>query len=242
MPDRCYLCGEELLDVPSGHDGPLLPKHRTRDHIPPQGLFTDPKPSNLIWVSNCNACNGGQSGFDERFRMLVASEISCNPAGKKTMMEKVLGSTMKKARQPKFVTSVVSTMRDVTLQTAAGKKEVSMFSTRSDEVFPGIIRITKGLLRHFYPSYDYRTNEFTVIDIHSATLLKDDWPLQLKIVRELKTKTPQDGRGNHEEFKFWHKVEATRGAWLLAFYDAIHFVVLHEPIGIRSPVAVSCST
>lgn len=107
---------------------------------------------------------------------------------------------MKKARQPKFVTSIVSTMRDVTLQTAIGKKEVSMFSTRSDEIFPGITRITKGLLRHFYPSYDYRTDEFTVIDIHSATLLPKGerklvgsdikaaqygWPLGLPLVDSL---------------------------------------------------------
>jgi len=240
MPARCYLCGDELIEVPNSHQGPLSPKHRTRDHIPPQGLFDAPKPDNMICVPSCHACNNAQSGFDEKLRMLAASEISSNAAGKKVMLEKVIGSTMAKARQPKFVTSIFSTMRDAVVQTPSGAKDVSMFTTRSDEIFPGIIRITKGLLTAFHPSYDYRNDVFNVVDIHSATLLKNDRDLQLHIVRELKTNTRGDGRGNHGEFKFWRQVEATRGVWLLAFYEAMHFFVSHEASRARMSKSVRC--
>jgi hypothetical protein len=172
--------------------------------------------------------------------MLAASEISCNASGKKVMLEKVVGSTMAKARQPKFITSVVSTMRDTVVETHSGPKEVSMFTTRSDEIFPGIIRITKGLLAAFHSNYDYQHDAFNVVDIHSATLLKKDRDLQLHIVHELKTKTRGDGRGNHGEFKFWRQIESKRGVWLLVFYEAMHFVVLHEHPGARVPESGRC--
>lgn len=228
MPVRCYICRDDLIEIPKEHKGPLHPKHRTRDHVPPKGLFVDPKPTNLICVPCCNACNGEQSGFDDRFRILVASEITANAAGRKIMAEKVLGSTMAKARQPEFVLRMAATMRDVTLKTPAGAKEVSTFSASSDQIFPGVIRITKGLLAHFYPEYDYARDEFFVLDIHSGTLVKGDTLRQLAIVKALASKAQPDHRGNEAEFKFWRQVEGNRGIWLLVFYEAMHFVVSHQ--------------
>lgn len=160
--------------------------------------------------------------------MFAATEIGCNPAGRKILLDKVFGSTMAKARQPDFVFSVAASMRDAAIQTPEGIKEVSMFTIPSDTIFPGIIRISKGLLTHFYPTYDYREDKFTVLDIHSATLLKDDCSFQLQIIREILTKTELQVRGNHDEFKFWRKIEGSRGVWLLMFYGAVVFIVMHE--------------
>jgi hypothetical protein len=44
----------------------------TRDHIPPQGLFQQPRPSNLITVPACDQCNKSYSKDDEWFRLILA--------------------------------------------------------------------------------------------------------------------------------------------------------------------------
>ena len=228
LSERCYICGDDLLEVPSGHSGPLLAKHRTRDHVPPDGLFLPPKPSNLICAPCCNECNGQHSSFDETLRMFLSTEISCTAAGRKILVDKVFGSTLAKVRQPNFVFTVASSMRDATIQTSEGSKDISMFTVPSDMIYPGIIRITKGLLTHFYPQYDYRNDAFDVLDIHSATLLKKDGALQLMIIQEIIKKTELQVRGNHDELKFWRQVEGHRGVWLLMFYGAVVFIVQHK--------------
>ena len=44
----------------------------TRDHIPPESLFTPPLPGNLVTVPACDDCNGGASRDDEVFRNELA--------------------------------------------------------------------------------------------------------------------------------------------------------------------------
>lgn len=119
-------------------------------------------------------------------------------------------------------------MRNVTVRTKQGNEEVTLFTIKSDAIFPGIIRVTKGLLAHLHPDYDYHRDEFDVIDIHSATLLKADRGIQLAIAQEFVRKIAPQARGNHKEFRFWHQIDSNRGAWLLMFYDAVAFVVLHK--------------
>src|SRR5436190_7201975 len=127
-PKRCYICGVELIPVPSGHTLPLQANHATRDHVPPDGVFCDPKPSDLITVSCCHNHNRKHSGVDERLRMLAALEIGRNQGGEKILLEKVFGSTLKKLRQPRFVMQIATTMRDETLETPNGPIPVKGFS------------------------------------------------------------------------------------------------------------------
>ena len=114
QPRRCYVCGDELIPIPSGHQGGLLPKHDTGDHVPPKGIFNDPKPTNLISVPCCSECNNKHSGFDEQLRMLTASEIGSNEGGKRILEEKFFGSTMAKERQGRFLMEMLRTDRKST--------------------------------------------------------------------------------------------------------------------------------
>jgi len=50
---HCAYCGEPATTV---------------DHIPPESLYTPPRPSNLITVPACSKCNNGASIDDELFR------------------------------------------------------------------------------------------------------------------------------------------------------------------------------
>ncbi len=47
----------------------------TRDHIPPRCLFSKPRPSNLITVPCCGACNAELAKHDEYFRIAITTGI-----------------------------------------------------------------------------------------------------------------------------------------------------------------------
>jgi len=55
---KCTICGK--LEA------------TTRDHVPPEGIFSKPLPSNLITVPACNLCNNGTSIHDENFKVLLS--------------------------------------------------------------------------------------------------------------------------------------------------------------------------
>jgi len=58
---RCYLCKGEA---------------DTKDHVPPKGLFPEPRPSNLITVDCCYRCNQKFTKIDEEFRLFVSAPIN----------------------------------------------------------------------------------------------------------------------------------------------------------------------
>ncbi len=51
----CAICGVREAD--------------TRDHVPPRGIFSKPRPDNLITVPACSNCNNKYSILEERFRV-----------------------------------------------------------------------------------------------------------------------------------------------------------------------------
>jgi hypothetical protein len=239
VPQRCYICGIELVPVPTGHAGRLQDDHATRDHVPPEGFFCDPKPSNLISVPCCHKHNRKHSGVDERLRMVAALELRRNEGGERVLFEKVFGSTLKKLRQPRFAAQVAESLRDETVITARGPMPVVAFSTSAKEFLDCVADITRGLLATFHPEFDYHGHHFMVLDFHSATLAKGGADQQLKVIRDMVTKTKGDHRGNFNEFRFWRQVEPEngRGAWLLVFYEAVAFSVIHTKIPLEAVLA-----
>lgn len=59
IPRQCVYCGSD--------------DSLTRDHVPPEGLFSTPLPPNLLTVPCCDRCNGDYELEDEYFRLYVAS-------------------------------------------------------------------------------------------------------------------------------------------------------------------------
>jgi hypothetical protein len=170
--------------------------------------------------------------------MLAAMDVDRNEGGEKILLEKVFGSTLKKARQRRFVTQIATTMRDRTVMTPEGPVPVSVFTVDGKEIFDCIADVTRGLLKTFYPRFNYHGHDFMVMDIHSATLAKGERDAQLRLIGEIMSKTDGDVRGNHHEFRFWRQVDEQRehGAWLLVLYEAVAFTVCHSKIPISSLV------
>ena len=217
--EHCYLCGVRLEHQAKEPDGTTSAFAYTVDHIPPKGLFPEPRPANLITVPCCYRCNQEHSGFDDQLRLLAASAIQRNSAGGVILERKVFGSTLAKKRQMPFVGSILHSMQAVPAYPNAVK-----FSVPAQDVFAGVIRITKGLLRNFYPGFDYERSVFNVTYVGAGEAADSG-----SLMKAISERCRYEVRGERV-FEFWRSVDAAqgRGVWMLAFYEAVVFIIMHE--------------
>jgi len=219
--DLCYLCGTPLRSYRLSPGETPPPDARTKDHVPPEGLFNPPLPSDLIKVPCCRKCNGAHSGFDERLRIMASMPFDRNASGQQILEERVLSGTLAKGRQMKFVAQLVSTMRPI-----PGNPDLVRYRIEAQELKEGIIRITKGLLWFLHPNFAYHNSVFEVLEIRQKS--SDE---QLRLMAMLKRADYLE-RGNRT-FECWRHIEEKRngGAWMMAFYQCFAFFVFHSNEG-----------
>jgi hypothetical protein len=217
LSQHCYLC-----DIPV-RKYELKPgeKHRpydlVPDHVPPKCLFPEPRPDNLIAIPCCFECNNKHSGFDERLRIVASIPFDRNEAGQKILDEKVVGGSLAKGRQMRFLENLLASMK-----TVPEHPERFRFRTDDREFREGMIRIAKGLLFNLHPSFDYRSSTFNAIDIHQKSF--DE---QLRLMARLKQQGLYFERGQRV-FQCWRHVEESRcGVWMLVLYECFGFFVVH---------------
>jgi len=145
MKGKCYLCGKDA---------------DTGDHIPPRGFFPKPRPSNLIKVPCCRSCNEAFSPEDDYFRMVLSSGLNRSATGDYIWENKVLPNTVK--RLPTEVDKILESCEDALIETASGPMDVVRFKIDPHRVNRYMVRLTKGLLRHYFPDYDYSQSRFDV--------------------------------------------------------------------------------
>lgn len=201
VPQVCYMCGSNI--------------NLTRDHIPPDGFFPNPKPQDLITVSCCNNCNNSFKLDDEAFRVFAASNVNRSNAGDWIWKNKVINSTFK--RSPKFKQRIIESIIPLKDVQTGSKKWGLAFPIERGEKF--LTRITKGLIRHYFPSVDYSNGSFKVTHINPSQQIIDD----------VLSKFPNyDERGNGV-FRVWFApIDSTKLAsslWIYVFYDALMFMV-----------------
>jgi hypothetical protein len=88
------------------------------------------------------------------------------------------------------------------------------------------LRITKGLLRHYYPSYDHSHDVFCITNIRTV-----DNPSGMAIVEALKSKLTKDSRGD-QIFEVWHGLttDGPGAFWVFLFFGCSCFTVLNGPL------------
>jgi hypothetical protein len=64
------------------------PCESTRDHVPPKGLFPEPRPNNLITVPACGECNSGAHQDDEFMQRLALIDRAARNADARQVAEK----------------------------------------------------------------------------------------------------------------------------------------------------------
>lgn len=181
------------------------------DHLPPDGMFQKPKPTDPIEVPACEACNSGSSDYDQIFQVFIGIAAGHGESGEKMFKEhvtKILKSNRKLKR------SIAQTKRKVDLKTPAGiifghAEAILQDSKSYDSV---IERIIRGL--HFY---------------HTGHILGDKADIKIKWHREL-TKAHFDmvsswptGSVGGERFIYKYAVfkeEPLASAWILQFFKS----------------------
>ncbi len=102
----CVYCGVRLAD--------------TRDHIPPKALFAKPRPSNLITVPSCLACNGSAALDDEYFLFATSSrfDVGDHPDAAEANRSVLRGLALPKKSGLKNL--ILNITREVQARTSAG--------------------------------------------------------------------------------------------------------------------------
>lgn len=130
----CYMCGKPA---------------ECRDHVPPQGIFPDPKPTDLITVPSCKQCNEGSKLDDEYFRWFVATGSSEDPEATRLIKERII----KRFRErPALLKTIMKGAVKVNTYSRGGiflKQRPGFYFGRQRPRIQRIIeKITKGLFRH----------------------------------------------------------------------------------------------
>jgi len=203
---KCYLCGST--------------ENLTRDHIPPLCMFRPPLPANLITVPCCHLCNQSLKLDDEALMIFASGHHAVSKDGMWIWKNKALSSL---CRSPKLRANVRKALFEVPVlenQKITTRSAVTLAVSRVERV---LIRMTKGLMLHFYPDVSYLDLTYEVEMV---------LPTQ-EIVDGLYQTFCYDERGGGT-FRFWRGLAAEdrrEGVWVYVFFDGMAFYVRHEPKG-----------
>jgi hypothetical protein len=211
---ECYLCGKLPAETPEGK--------LTREHLPPQNLFLEPRPSNLITVPCCNACNNGASEDDDYLRLAVSGYYNHDELGKQTWTKKVLGSTMRKKRLQKEIAAFSNSLKRIALITPQGVEDAFDGRLEGARMERSVTRLTKGFLGLLYPGVDRTELKFQVAQLDPFKVNDPVFAQARSILTHF-----QRGKG---AFRCWHAVQSYShtGMWVYMFFSSFWFLVSHS--------------
>lgn len=204
----CYLCG--------------APNPTTKDHVPPRGFFPEPRPADLITLPCCQDCNSSFSLDDEAVRVWFSMGIGHSDAAEWIIQNKVFPGTL--SRSSAFLSEILKSMEDAIITDEDGQPmEVVKYSMDRERAERFVIRVAKGLLRHYFPDYDASADRWSAIFMG---LQRD----HLALIEPLRDKLPYfDGRGDGViSYRFGFTPEETTGIWIIGFFGTSLFVVTHS--------------
>lgn len=119
----------------------------TSDHVPPKGLFGNPRPSNLITVPACRACNNGFSGDDDYFLNLALDWDASESGDGRVVVEKRLRS-MKRKKGRNVWKPFFAKVKAVEVYSPGGLYMTNSFEFKLDTV--RLIRMVNRMIRGLY--------------------------------------------------------------------------------------------
>ena len=122
----------------------------TKDHVPPKGIFSKPRPSDLITVPACHNCNNHSSVLDERFLVNLGIHVSIAGGEGKRLFEKQVLPTLR--HNTKLHNKIMEELQPVDLVAPDGGVFKGAFTAKWDsEAHTKVIeRTIRGLHYHHY--------------------------------------------------------------------------------------------
>lgn len=198
----------------------------TREHVPPQGLFLKPKPTNMITVPCCAPCNDEYKKDDEFFRIYVAMGAEPDTKLYRLWKEKVIGSTLHNSPALQFVLAQGQNefrekYKDKTVRASDGRLippdlhhlAMPLSSLRISKIVTKIVRCL-----HFH-EHKVRLPMDAEFSLNTIFWTEDAYDI---------VKNAPTGRVGHEgEFLYRYiSMEPGGDRWLLSFYDKNVFDIL----------------
>lgn len=212
----CYLCGKSEAEVKI-----------TSDHVPPRSFFKKPQ-KNLIEVDCCQNCNWGHSNTDRRIRnllnMMVGSGID-----KDWVFQHKTSKDLKKGDN-RLLHRIASEkiLQEVEIKGVYYSVPAIDMNDEDEEMFRNfMIRVVKGLLKTFCPTYDYSSDVFTVDMVKVGEVSN----VVKRCTETLKAKPIGDKRGN-DAFHSLRFIDSKQrcGVWFLVFFQGPTFQIFHEKL------------
>lgn len=218
-----------------GAHGPV-----TRDHIPPAGIFADPKPSNLITVPSCSACHEPWSTEDEYFRIRMClndqsrghPDVNGNLQSVFHALNRPEASGMKHGLLADWRNVAVTTKGGIYLGRRTGF-EVSMH-----RICRVIERIVRGLYFRETGQCLPKDNSVSVISNENLSEQDSETIAEMKtnIIEPLAAIAPHVIGQNTFSHRSWFSQVAGTSAWGLVFFGKVQFVALTGPNDLRDTV------
>lgn len=213
---ECYLCG-----VPAD----------TRDHIPPLGLFPEPRPNNLITVPACLACNRNRSLDDEYFRVVVAAGSRDSPRSTVLLHQRIIPRMRQK---PALILDFLKSVRPMDIHSEGGiyLGRGPGFSIDRPRIQAVVDKIVRGL---FFKHTNRRL---------AADYVVEDFVYNPKVERPLHdaiTQLPlfKIGDGSVFSYRYYLADEAgSESFWFLMFYNDTSLFITRT----SSPATARCPT
>jgi hypothetical protein len=193
----------------------------TNDHVPPKCLFPRPRPSDLITVPSCLACNQG-AGADEEYFLasMMFTEAGTCPAGRALWQEKIRRMY---AKNLGLRYRIAASLRRVNLVTPAGLFLGRHFSQKPD--FPRlekvVVKIVRGL---YYVEHGLPLSRHTIVE---ALFLRSNREREAAEKYSHMLKDGQRAWPGIFSYRANRVEDYPQGSmWLLQFYDFAAFWAL----------------
>lgn len=195
----------------------------TMDHVPPEGIFPDPKPRDLITVPACNDCNEGSSKDDEYFRAIITTAEGNNEFAAQLVNQKIIPRFR---RKPALLKSIMRDAKKIDVYSEGGiyLGKYPAIPCKPQRIQAVVEKIIRGLFWHetkMVLGTDYEVRRF---------LFNPNFDVQKKrAIASLTLKNVGDGRVFSYRCLFDEKDKRT-SCWWLMFYDATLLMTLTELI------------
>jgi hypothetical protein len=209
----------------------------TRDHVPPKKLFIQPRPTNLITVPACSACNASFSEDDEYFRFAMVTPSFEHPSGRKLWQQSIVPSTFK--RHPDLIREMVKRVRTFEVKSTwglyLGKAQAIPFEWR--RINRVLRRITRGLIWHHFQRHTESDKEISIVT--------DPHPRDIAVQSVLGEATLAGRIGDGSVFAYRYAYVPSRpeaSLWILQFYSRLNFIALSIPADLKDDIPAILSS
>ncbi len=207
---------------------------KTRDHIPPKGIFPRPRPQ-LITVPACARCNRRTSKIEEAFRVYLSLRVGINNDATAKLWKDEAMRTLR--HNPRLRNRILRSTRTISVRSPAG----IILGERQGGPWPPEVHdpIVEKTIRGLY-FYHYREilGDRVHIKVQWLRTTEDleNWSRRVPpSVEQLWTELPGAGNVGTGYFRYRYATaieNPLHSAWLFDFYGA------HFASGYTSPIEV----